>query len=98
MTTLAPVSTPIVSFWVDPGVPVTGPQLVGAALLCWSWIHEHTILLRFLSIILRVLRLEASVYNVYITNQFQTTFAQAGGGGGKNRLVVVTVNSKEENS
>ncbi len=37
-----------------------------------SRIHERTILLRFLGIILRVLRLEASVYNVYITNQFQT--------------------------
>jgi hypothetical protein len=36
--------------------------------------------LRFLGRILRVLRLEVSVYNVYITNQFQTTFAQKGGG------------------
>jgi hypothetical protein len=36
----------------------------------------------FLGIILRVLtRLEVSVYNVYIKNQFQTTFAQEGGGG-----------------
>ncbi len=32
-------------------------------------------------IILRVLRLEVSVHNVYITNQFQTTFARGGGGG-----------------
>jgi hypothetical protein len=31
--------------------------------------------------VLRVLRLEVSMYNVYITNQFQTTFAQGGGGG-----------------
>ncbi len=38
-------------------------------------INERTILLRFLGIILRVLRLEVSVYNVYITNQFQTIFA-----------------------
>jgi hypothetical protein len=38
--------------------------------------HELTILLRFLDVILRVLRLEFSVYNVYITNQFQTTFAE----------------------
>jgi hypothetical protein len=45
-------------------------------------IHERTILLRFLGIILRVLILEVSEYNVYITNQFQTTFAQTGGGGG----------------
>jgi hypothetical protein len=30
---------------------------------------------------LRVLRFEVPVYNVYITNQFQTTFAQGGGGG-----------------
>ncbi len=37
--------------------------------------------LQFLGIILRVLRLEVSVYNVYITNQFQTTFAQVGEGG-----------------
>jgi hypothetical protein len=36
--------------------------------------------LRFLGILLRVLRLEVSVYNVYITNQFQTTFAQEGMG------------------
>jgi hypothetical protein len=36
----------------------------------------------FLGILFRVLRLEVSVYNVYITNQFQTTFARGGGGGG----------------
>jgi hypothetical protein len=35
-----------------------------------------------MGIILRVLRLEVSVYNVYITNQFQITFAQGGWGGG----------------
>jgi hypothetical protein len=40
--------------------------------------------LRFLGIILRVLRLEVSVCNVYITNQFQTTVF-GGGGGGKIR-------------
>jgi hypothetical protein len=44
-------------------------------------IHELTISLRFLGIILRVLRLEVSVYNVYITNQFQITFNQVGEGG-----------------
>jgi len=38
-------------------------------------IHKLTILLRFLGTILRILRLEVSVYNVYITNQYQTTFA-----------------------
>jgi hypothetical protein len=43
-----------------------------------SRIHESTMSLRFLGIILRVLRLEVSVYNVYITNQFQTTFSQGG--------------------
>jgi hypothetical protein len=48
-----------------------------------SRIHERTILLRFLGIILRVLRLEISVYNVYIKNQFQATFAGGGGRGGK---------------
>ncbi len=36
-----------------------------------SWTYN---LLRYLGIILTVLRLEVSVYNVYITNQFQTTF------------------------
>jgi hypothetical protein len=45
-----------------------------------SRIHKRTILLWFLGIILRVLRVEVSVYNVYITNQFQTTFAQGRGG------------------
>ncbi len=45
-----------------------------------SRIHECTILLRFLGIILRVFRPEVFVHNVYITNQFQTTFAQGGGG------------------
>ncbi len=43
----------------------------------WSRIHEQTISLRFLGIILR---LEVSVYKVYITNQFQTTSAEGGGG------------------
>jgi hypothetical protein len=52
--------------------------------------------LRFPGITLRVLRLEVSLYNVYITNQFQTTFAQRGGG--VKSLVEVTMNSKEENS
>jgi hypothetical protein len=45
-----------------------------------SRIHERTISLRFLGIFLRVLRLEVSIHNVYITNQFQTTFAQRGRG------------------
>jgi hypothetical protein len=46
-----------------------------------SRIHECTISLRFLDTILRVLRLEVSVYNVYITHQ-TTTFARGGRGGG----------------
>jgi hypothetical protein len=48
-----------------------------------SQITEHTILLRFLGIILRVLRPEVSIFNVYIKTQFQTNFAQKGGGGEK---------------
>jgi hypothetical protein len=48
-----------------------------------SRIHEHTISLRFLGIILKVLRLEVSTFNVYITNQFQTTFGWERGGGVK---------------
>jgi hypothetical protein len=61
-------------------------------------IHERKISLRFLGIILRVLRLEVFVYNVYayIRNHFQPTFAQGGGGG--NLLVELTVNGKEEHS
>jgi hypothetical protein len=43
-----------------------------------SKIHEHTISLRFLGIILRVQGLEVSEYNVYITSQFLTTFDQGG--------------------
>ncbi len=48
-------------------------------------ILEHTIALRFPGIILRVLRLEVSVYNVYITNQFQKPLLLGGGGGGNIR-------------
>jgi hypothetical protein len=58
-----------------------------------SQIHEHTISLRFLGITLRVLRHEVTVYNVYITNQFQTAFVRGGGGG---LLVEVTVKSWED--
>ncbi len=65
-----------------------------------SQIHECTVSLRFLGIILIVLRLEVSIYSVYITNLFQTTFArgEGGGEGEQNPLVEVTVNNKEENS
>ncbi len=48
----------------------------------WRRIHKHTISLRFLGKILRALRLEVFTYNVYLTNQFQATFAQGGLGGG----------------
>ncbi len=62
-----------------------------------SWIHERTISLGFLGIILKVLRLGVSVKNVDITNQSQTTFAQ-GEEWESNLLAEVTLNSKEENS
>ncbi len=39
-----------------------------------------TISSRFLDLIVRVLRLEVSIYNVYISDQLQTTFARGGGG------------------
>jgi hypothetical protein len=54
----------------------------------------------FLGIILRVLRLEVSIYNVYITNQFQTPFAQGGVNVGVKSVSRgdCAVNSKEENS
>jgi hypothetical protein len=48
-----------------------------------SRIHERTVSLRFLEIIFRVLRLEDSVFNFYITNQVKTTFLSGGGGGDK---------------
>jgi hypothetical protein len=51
-----------------------------------SRIHERTISVRFLGNFLRILRLEVSVYNFYITNQFQTTFAQGGVGRGLNKI------------
>jgi hypothetical protein len=47
-------------------------------LYCWGRINERTISLRSLGIILRVLQLEVSVHNVYITSQFQPTFALRG--------------------
>jgi hypothetical protein len=50
---------------------------------------------RFLGLILRVLRLEVFL-NVYISNQFQTTFAL--GWEGVKFVIEVTMNSKEENS
>jgi hypothetical protein len=79
------------------------------ACINWHWLKltqystetefiERTVSLRFLGIILSALRLEVSVYNVYITNPFESTFARGGGGGWWNPLVEVTVNSKEENS
>ncbi len=58
-----------------------------------SKIHERTISLRFLGIILRVLRLEVSVYNVYISKKHVSNHFARGGGG--NLLVEVTANSKE---
>jgi hypothetical protein len=63
-----------------------------------SQIHERTISLKFLGIILRFLTFEVSIYNVNITNQFQTTFSQGGPGRGGGVKSVVIVNSKEDNS
>jgi hypothetical protein len=46
--------------------------------LTGSRIYERTISSRFLGKILRVLRVKLSLYNVYIKNQFETTFAHVG--------------------
>jgi hypothetical protein len=54
--------------------------------------------MRFLGIILRLLRLEVSIYDVNIAIQFQATFARGGGGGVGYNPLEVTVNGKEENS
>ncbi len=66
-------------------------------IICFK-LRKRPISVRFLGIMLRVLRLEVIVYNVYITNQFQTTSFAGGGGGGDEvkSFVEVTVNSKEE--
>ncbi len=44
-----------------------------------SRIHERTISLMFLGIILRVLRLEVSLYNVYIQTSFKPFLLGEGG-------------------
>ncbi len=62
-------------------VRITG-ETSSCTKLSRSRIHERTISLKFLGIILRVFRLEVSVYNIY----FQTTFAQVGGGGGGRKI------------
>jgi hypothetical protein len=68
-------------------------------LLFTSRIHERTISLRFLGIILRILRREVSVYKFLhykpvkpVSNHF------CSGGRGVKYAVEMTVNSKEENS
>ncbi len=78
----------------DTNLPPFSPTLTNMekALVYWSRIHERTISLRFLGIILRPLRFEVSLYNVYIKNQYQTTSSR------RNPLLEVIVNSKVENS
>ncbi len=44
-----------------------------------SRIHERTVSLRLLGIIMRVFRLKVSLYNAYFSHQSQTTFAQGEG-------------------
>jgi hypothetical protein len=60
----------------------------------------NVLALRFLGIILKVFRLEVSVYHVYNTNQFQPTFARGGGGGGGGKFYSIegTEKCKEENT
>jgi hypothetical protein len=67
--------------WIEDGLAVLLRHENHLSCAAGSRIHERTIRLRLLGIILRVItRLEVSVYNVYITNQFQTNFAQGEGG------------------
>jgi hypothetical protein len=66
-----------------------------------SRIHERTVSSRFQCIILRVLILEVSAYNVYIMyNPVSKTLLLKGGGGGVkiSLYIELTVLSKEENS
>ncbi len=44
----------------------------------WSQIHVRKISLRFRGIILRALRLEVYVYNVYVANQFRNHVCSRG--------------------
>ncbi len=60
-----------------------------------SRIHERTISLRFLGLILRVLRLEVSINNVTLQTSFKPLCSR--GEGGVKSLVEVTVNKMEEN-
>jgi hypothetical protein len=51
---------------------------------CGGWDTQQEVeFMRFLGIILKVLRLEVSVYNVYITNQLQTSSKPLLLGGGE---------------
>jgi hypothetical protein len=59
-----------------------------------SRIYESTFLLSFLGKILRVIRLDVSVYNVTLQTSFKPILL-GGRGGGVNSLVEVAVNSKE---
>jgi hypothetical protein len=73
----------------------TFPTIFGSKLFSRSRIHELKILLRFLDIILRVLRLEVSVYNFFtLQTSFTPLFSMEEWE--LNPLVKVTVNSKEE--
>ncbi len=63
-----------------------------------SRIHERTILLRFMGVILRVLRLRYPCTMVTLQTSFKALLLKGWGGGGVNPSVEVTVNSKEENS
>jgi len=56
------------------------PSPLPPPLLSRSRIHEHKISLRFLCIILRVLRLEVFVYNVYTKTSFKQFLLKGGGG------------------
>ncbi len=47
---------------------------------------RRTILLRFLGIILRVLRLEVSVYMFTLQTSFKALLLKGGGGGGKKKI------------
>ncbi len=60
-----------------------------------SRIHERTISLRFLGIILRVHSFEVSVYNVYNTKRYN--LKGDGGGGGRIPAIRGDCDCKEEN-
>jgi hypothetical protein len=71
------------------------PKYLPLLFLSWNRIHQRTVSMRFLSIILRVLRYEVSYTMFTLQTSFKPLLLR---GGGVKSVSSVIVNSKEENS